>query len=112
MPIHTIVGIFGDVGAAERARAELMEAGIARHRIALSANLTDDDLAAEAPGQSYENQSYAMPEDDERDQARFNDEVHSGACVLSVASDARDRERIAEVLRSQGARRTLLRPRG
>jgi hypothetical protein len=110
MPIHTIVGIFGDLGAAERARAELMEAGIARHRIALSANLTDDGIAAEAPGQSYENQYWSSDEDDTR-RARFNAEVQSAACVVSVASEPRDRERIAELLRREGARRTLLRPR-
>lgn len=110
MAIHTVVGIFGSLSAAESARAELMAAGIARHRIALSANLTEDAIAAEAPGQSYENQQWTADEADSR-RARFHDEVVGAACVVSVASDARDRERIAEVLRRRGARRTLLRPR-
>lgn len=111
MAIHTVVGIFGSLSAAESARAALLEAGIARHRIAVSANLTDDAIAAEAPGQSYENQSYWADDEAGTRRARFHDEVVGAACVVSVASDARDRERIAELLRRRGARRTMLRPR-
>lgn len=111
MANHTIVGIFRSRSAAESARAELIEAGIAGHRIALSANLTEDAIAAEAPGQSYENQSYWTADEADTRRARFHDEVVGAACVVSVASDARDRERIAEVLKRKGARRTMLRPR-
>src|SRR5688500_861716 len=52
----TVVGVFDSVSAAEDARATLLEAGVPEKRIALSGGLTDDALAAEAPGQSFENQ--------------------------------------------------------
>ena len=35
MPVGTVVGYFPDFEAAEGARSDLIEAGVARHRIAL-----------------------------------------------------------------------------
>ena len=52
----TVVGVFESVAAAEQARGTLLRAGMPESRIALSANFTDDAIAAEVPGQSFENQ--------------------------------------------------------
>ena len=110
MASRTVVGIFASVSAAEEARTDLIDAGIARHRIVLSVHLTEDGIAAEAPGQFYENQSDRIVGRLDAERARFGDEVASGACVVSVASEPRDRERVAAVMKRKGARRTMLRP--
>ena len=108
---NTVVGVFDSVAAAERARAELRERGVPAERIALSANLLEDGIAAEAPGQSYENQSYGASVGLDTDWARYNSAVRIGACLLSVSAGSRDdRRRLAELLRRQGARLAMERP--
>ena len=52
----------------------------------MSAPLTEDGIAAEAPGQSYENQSYE-PDPEDSQLARYTEAVLTGACVLSVATE-------------------------
>jgi hypothetical protein len=84
MPIRTVVGYFPDVEAAEGARSELIEAGVARHRIALSRLEVEDAMAVSDP-----------------------DEVAS--CEVSVVSEPRDWERVSALMARNGARRTLLR---
>lgn len=84
MPIRTVVGYFPDVEAAEGARSELIEAGVARHRIALRRLQVEDAMAVSDP-----------------------DEVAS--CEVSVVSEPRDWERVSALMARNGARRTLLR---
>jgi hypothetical protein len=84
MPIGTVVGYFPDVEAAEGARSDLIDAGVARHRIALRRLEAEDAMAVSDP-----------------------DEVAN--CEVSVVSEPRDWERVSELMARNGARRTLLR---
>ena len=61
----TVVAVFESMPAAEGAKATLMRASMPEKRIAVSAPLTDDGIAAEVPGQSYENQPGQPPEESE-----------------------------------------------
>ena len=111
MTQRTVVGVFSSVAAAERAKARLGSAGVPAERIAVSANLLEDGIAAEAPGQSYDHQSDGGSGGADADWARYNTAVRTAACVLSVSSESgADRRRLAEVLLEQGARMTLVRP--
>jgi hypothetical protein len=99
------MGIFDSVRAAEQARTALLDAGIDEDRIALSADLSDDAIAGEAPGQSYENQPGQSPEDSAA--ARYSEAVRGGVCVLTVSAESHiDRKYIEQLLRQKGARRT------
>jgi hypothetical protein len=111
MAQRTVVGVFDSVGAAERAKAWLTSFGVRAERIAVSGNLMEDGIAAEAPGQSYEHHSTGGSEGRDTDWARYNTAVRTGACLLSVSSGSgADRRRLAEVLLEQGARVALERP--
>jgi hypothetical protein len=108
---RTAVGVFESVGAAEKAKAELLKSGIPEERIALSANLTDDDIASEAPGQSYEHQTYAGSDRADTHRARYGEAVRTGACILSVASTSGgDCKQLQQVMKRVGARVTMERP--
>lgn len=108
---RTAVGIFDSVATAEKAKAQLLRSGISADRIALSANLTDDDIAAEAPGQSYEHQTYAGSDRADMQRARYGEAVRTGACVLSVSSDSGgDCRQVQQLMKREGARITLERP--
>ncbi len=93
---QTIVGVFASPAAAEDARAALLEAGVPESRIALSARLTEDGIAAEAPGQSYENQPGQAPS--ESRMAPYGEAVRSGACVLSVFTRSEEERQFVEQL--------------
>lgn len=108
MAQRTIVGIFESTDAAQHAKTELLGAGIAEHRIVVSRCLTDDDIAAEAPGQSYENQP-GQPVDDAA-AARYGESVRTGACVVSVLVQGADGVSIERLLKINGARHTTDRP--
>jgi hypothetical protein len=109
----TIAGVFDSVGAAEQTRAILMEAGVPPRRIALSSDLTADGIAAEAPGQSFENQpgqgsGDAVLGGQEKRSARFGEAVRAGVCVLSVhARSQEERLVVQELMRRNGAHRTV-----
>ena len=49
MPVGTVVGYFPDFEAAEGARSDLIEAGVARHRIALRRLAVEDAMAVSDP---------------------------------------------------------------
>lgn len=98
------VGIFDSSAAAERARARLVENGVAVQAIQMSVPLTSDDVAAEAPGQSYENQGI-RDDAGEKATAQYGTSVRSGACTLSVAAASRsDFQRAQRLMQSEGAR--------
>jgi hypothetical protein len=107
MANKTMVGVFDSVSAAEQAKTGLLEAGIREYRIALSADLSEDAIAGEAPGQSYENQPGQSSDDSAR--AAFGEAVRSGVCVLSVKAESRaDGKYIEQLMRQKGARRTTV----
>ena len=72
---------------AESAREAIRKAGIPAASIAISRPSTEDGIAGEVPGQSYENQPGQKEHDFDRDAARFGSLVRGKACVLTVSSD-------------------------
>jgi hypothetical protein len=101
-----LCAVFGNTAAAEHARDELAQSGILR--VALSRCLTEDGIAAEAPGQGYENQPGER--DEENDIAPYMDAVLSGAVVLTVEAETAAQTRSAEnIARRNGAYRLVLR---
>lgn len=104
----TVVGVFESVPAAEELKDLLVREGVPESRIALSAGLTDDAIAAEAPGQSYENQPGQA---DNGKTSRFGEAVRSGSCVVSVfARSDEERHYVEALMRAKHAYRTGLRP--
>ena len=112
MPARTIIGVFDSTASAERACSALLRAGIPDERISVSVHLTEDGIAAEAPGQSYERQRFDHPQAD-TDWARYSSLLRTGTRVVSVAADsADDLARIEHLMRRSGARGTAKRPNG
>ena len=91
MPTPTVIGIFDRAEDAEKVRDELLEAGIARHRIVVTRHDAEDLIVGRVP-------------DPERGQA-----LGSGAaCLVSVAARSHvDKRHIAALMRRLGARGTL-----
>lgn len=105
---RTVVGIFGSVPAAEDAKAMLLQAGVPENRIAVSAALTEDAIAAEAPGQSFENQPGQRHE---KKTAEYGEAVRSGGCVVSVfARSDEESQYVEQLMRHKRAYRTGIRP--
>ena len=105
---NMVEGVFGSLGAAEQAKLRLVNAGIAETNISLSAELTADDIAAEAPGQTYSNQP-GKPAGAGLADAHA-DAAHSGACVLCVDLGSDDDHNSVElIMRDCGAKQTIRR---
>lgn len=105
----TVVGIFASAAAAEEARGVLLQSGVPESRIAVSAGLTDDGIAAEAPGQSYENQPGQPPADSTV--ARHAQRIRTGACVVSVFTRSEEEKQYVEqLLLRHRAHSTSVRP--
>lgn len=105
---QTLTGIFDSLAAAERARDALVSEGIARGRITMSVPQTGDGIAAEAPGESYENQVGEGRESVER--GKLGSAVRSAVCALSVDA-GEESDRVGAILRSRGARAVMQPPR-
>jgi hypothetical protein len=104
--LMTLYAVFGDVSAAGRVKDELARSGI--ERIAMSRCLTEDSIAAEAPGQPYANQPGQRSE--ESDSSPYVDAILSGAVVLTVeVATARQARSAVEVARRNEAYRLILR---
>jgi hypothetical protein len=104
MAHRLMMSVFASVDAAQRARDGLLAAGIPDECIALSTDLTADDIAAEFPGQSFCNQP-GRPDDTEPD--HLCDAAHAGACVLRVdVATVSDGRPLEEIVRRCGARDT------
>jgi hypothetical protein len=104
----TVVAVFESMPAAEGAKARLIRAGVPEKRIAVSAHLTDDGIAAEVPGQSYENQPGQPAVESEA--ARWGEAVRSGACVVSVLARSNEEiDYVMQLLRRENAYRTAIR---
>lgn len=111
MPVlgaKTVVGVFDSVSAAEDAKDVLLHAGVPEIRIAVSAPLTEDAIAAEAPGQSFENQP---GQGHEKKTAEYGEAVRSGGCVVSVFARSDEESHYVErLMREKRAFRTGIRP--
>lgn len=84
MASRKIAGIFENPDAAEHAKEKLLQAGVALHRIVVSTPANDDQVAAP---------------------------WRSSTCMVTVAARSEvDREQIAELMRSSGARNTVTPP--
>lgn len=96
-----VTGAFATPADAERAKSRLVEAGIPAGGIALSADLADDALAAECPGQTYSNQPGQPSGEDFA--AAGADTAHAGGCMLRVelVPDA-DRGAVEAIMRECG----------
>lgn len=109
--MDTAVGIFASRSGAQAAKAKLVAAGVPSERIALSATLTADGIAAEAPGEAYVNQRSGDSAADLED-ARYGETVRSGACVVSVLVQSREeRSRLEALLQKLGAHAVTQGPR-
>jgi hypothetical protein len=87
---RTVMGIFDRPDDAEKVRDELLEAGVARHRIVISRR-TGESIVGEVP-----------------DPQKFGEAAQSSACVVSVvARSPVDKEHIAELMLRHGARQTV-----
>ena len=88
-------------------RAAFLRAGVPQNRITVRSGLTEDVIAAEAPGQSYENQP-GQPAWDSA-MAPYGEAVRSGACVVSVfARSEEERQYVEQLLLKNRARVTAL----
>lgn len=115
MGTHRVAGIFGSVDTAQQAREVLEKAGVAARSVTLSRSLAEDPIAAEAPGQSYENQPgqrRAMtPSRRQDDYNRWHGEaVRRGACVLTVEVPEDREAQIRQLMLEAGARDILRTP--
>ena len=94
MADSTLIAVFSGEAEAAAARQALIDSGVSLKDIAMSANLTNDGIAAEAPGQAYENQGTvksafrAAKDSDTADAHRMAD-VQRGSVVLTVTSPAK-----------------------
>ncbi len=100
----TVAGVFDSMASGEAAVTLLLDAGVPRSRITMSQPVTADGIAAEAPGESFENQP-GEPGGRDTERARFDEGVRSGVCVVSVDAAA-DSDAIERLLRRAGARNT------
>ena len=105
----TIVGVFDSLKAAENARTVLVKGGIPGERIAVSRSSTEDDIAAEAPGQHYHNQPGQSADD--WHWSRYGEFLRVGTTVVSVELPSRrEKMYVEDLLRRSGARETAQRP--
>src|SRR5712671_7732715 len=102
----TLYAVFADLSAAGRVKDEIVKSGI--ERVAMSRCLTEDGIAAEAPGQPYANQPGQPGE--ESDSSAYVDAILSGAVVLTVeVATARQARAAADIALRNAAYRLILR---
>ncbi|HUQ73328.1 MAG TPA: hypothetical protein VM183_01280 [Burkholderiales bacterium] len=105
------VGVFAGAAEAAQARARLVAEGVGLERITLSSEHSADDIAAEAPGQSYEQQNPSDSTAAAKADARHNTLLRTGGCALSVTASSREESaRLRAVMERAGAHATLERP--
>jgi hypothetical protein len=94
---RTVMGIFDRPSDAEKVKDELLEAGIARHRIVISRLGTEDSIDSD---DSIVGQ---VP-----DPEKLGEAAPSGACLVAVvARSPLDRQQIARLMLRHGARETV-----
>ena len=112
MPGKTFLVVFSSAEEAVAARRSLVDAGYADASIEVTADLTSDGVAAEAPGQAYENQQTvpgagllawlrssftSITDDDTADAQRLAD-IQRGAAVLTIEAGESEFDRLRQVL--------------
>lgn len=108
MAHNVVAGVFASLDAAERAKGRLIEAGVSESCIALSADLSTDDIAAEYPGQCFTNQP-GQPSDEDVGES-YADAAHGGSCVVRVdLGSKQDGAPVEVLLRNCGAQQTTWR---
>jgi hypothetical protein len=99
---RTVMGIFDRPGDAEKVKEELLEAGVARHRIVIS-RLGAERLGAEPDIDSDDAIVGEFP-----DPEKLGEAAQSGACLVAVvARSPLDRQQIARLMLRYGARETV-----
>ena len=101
---RALIAVFASEGEAMRAHSALLGSGIDPKDVAISADLTRDGIAAEAPGQAYENQGSAQDlwqlfkcggdVDRDTEEARVLADVERGSVVLTVHPLARSKRAV------------------
>ena len=91
---RALIGVFASEEEAIRAQSALVRNGIHPNAVAISIDLTRDGIAAEAPGQAYENQGgtqdlwqllrRGVDVDPDTEEARVLADVERGSVVLTV----------------------------
>lgn len=105
-----LLAVFAGPTEANACRDALIAAGFSEDEVVVSINMTDDGIAAEVPGQAFENQStrassaagsmFGLTTEDAADAKRMAD-VQRGGCVLTISiASAADRERAELPLRA------------
>jgi len=95
-PGRTVAAVFPSEHAADEAKAALLGRGVRAERISTSMNMTQDAVAAEAPGEAYGN---AAP---------YGEAARAGTCVLTVNACSCNEERyLDELMRRHGARAVM-----
>ncbi len=110
MASHQVIGIYSSIARARLALEALVVEGMPEDRIAISVDLTEDAIAAEAPGQSYVNQPtdrggwFGSPRRAERSDDRrgaHSDAGQCGACVVTAeARSPAEAHRIRDIMAS------------
>lgn len=115
MRSHQVIGIYSSIARARLAQEALIAEGMPEDRVAISIDLTEDGIAAEAPGQPYVNQpadrdtgwfgSSPGSEWRENRQPRSSNAAQCGACV--VTAEARSKAEAFRVREIMAALRPL-----
>lgn len=111
MAFRHVIGVYGSMARARLAQEALIVEGMPEAQVAISVDLTEDGIAAEAPGQSYENQ----PSDraaggggwagslrtEERREAQYGDAARRGVCVVTAeARTSSEADWIREIMQA------------
>lgn len=121
---RSLFAVFASEEEAMRARSALLENAVDPNDIAISIDLTRDGIAAEAPGQAYENQGgaqslwqlfkHGVDVDPDKEEARVLADIERGTVVLTVDPVPRSKGAIVVyILKEHGAvamRELRLRP--
>lgn len=113
MPRKTMIAVFDSLEHADAARVALLEAGFDESNVTASIDLTSDGIAAEAPGQAFENQetthnagleawigsSFRTIVDNDSADARRMADIQRGGAVLTLAGDRKELARAVDLVR-------------
>lgn len=100
-----LIALFDDPETAHAATGSLLLEGVPPERITVSIPLTADGIAAEVPGQSFENQNRSDSTVAAREEARINEAIRAAVVCLTVRTGlGMDSERLQVLLRALGAR--------
>jgi hypothetical protein len=100
----TVVGIFDSPSDAEKVKDELLEAGVARHRIVVSLFGAALVVPEEAADPDWIGSIVGTIPDTEK----FDEAVRGASCLVAVVARSHlDKQQIAELMLRHGARGTV-----